>query len=230
MTAAEMSVEFDVLYNNINSNQAPGITEYEKSTFLTRAQEDIVMAYYSGRETPPFEANEEVTSFLSSLVKDFDYTNSSIEDNIKSRVIRITVPEDVWFKTMESAVIKHNSLMCNNTDEREVSVVPITQDRLSRVKDSPFKGPSLRRVLRLDIGKDIELLSNYPIKSYTLRYLAEPEPIVVDGNKEDGETVDSTPGLSINGVKTVQTCKLHTALHRAIVIKAVDMAKAVWKS
>lgn len=32
----EFSDEFDVLYNNISSNQAPGLDEYEKSLFLTR--------------------------------------------------------------------------------------------------------------------------------------------------------------------------------------------------
>ena len=42
MTTQEFSLEFDLLYNNISSNQAPGLTEYEKSTFLTQAQEEIV--------------------------------------------------------------------------------------------------------------------------------------------------------------------------------------------
>lgn len=33
----EFSDEFDVLFNNISSNQAPGLDQYEKSLFLTRA-------------------------------------------------------------------------------------------------------------------------------------------------------------------------------------------------
>lgn len=37
MTNAEFSNEFDTLFNNITSNQAPGIDEYEKSVFLTQA-------------------------------------------------------------------------------------------------------------------------------------------------------------------------------------------------
>lgn len=37
MTPNEMSSEFDILYNQINSNQAPGVDEYEKSVFLTKA-------------------------------------------------------------------------------------------------------------------------------------------------------------------------------------------------
>ena len=34
MTIQEFSTEFDVLYNNVTSNQAPGLNEYEKSLFL----------------------------------------------------------------------------------------------------------------------------------------------------------------------------------------------------
>ena len=37
MTTPEFSNEFDVLYNNIMSNAAPGLNEYEKSVFLTKA-------------------------------------------------------------------------------------------------------------------------------------------------------------------------------------------------
>mgnify|MGYP006975185555 CR=1 FL=1 len=36
MTNNEFSNEFDVLYQNITSNQAPGLDEYEKSVFLSK--------------------------------------------------------------------------------------------------------------------------------------------------------------------------------------------------
>ena len=39
MTNQEVSNEFDILYNNVTSNQAPGLDEYEKSVFLTKAQD-----------------------------------------------------------------------------------------------------------------------------------------------------------------------------------------------
>lgn len=47
MTNPEFSHEFDILYNNIMSNSAPGLTEYEKSVFLTKAQEEIVKNYFT---------------------------------------------------------------------------------------------------------------------------------------------------------------------------------------
>ena len=47
MTTQEFTDQFDILYNNITSNQAPGLDEYEKSVFLTIAQDDIVKGYYN---------------------------------------------------------------------------------------------------------------------------------------------------------------------------------------
>lgn len=47
MTISEFSDQFDVLYNNITSNQAPGLNEYEKSVFLTKAAKEIVKNYFT---------------------------------------------------------------------------------------------------------------------------------------------------------------------------------------
>ena len=49
MTNSELSNEFDILYNNITSNQAPGLNEYEKSVFLTKAQSQLVNEYFNNR-------------------------------------------------------------------------------------------------------------------------------------------------------------------------------------
>jgi hypothetical protein len=47
MTITEFSEQFDVLFNNITSNQAPGLNEYEKSVYLTKAEKEIVKNYFS---------------------------------------------------------------------------------------------------------------------------------------------------------------------------------------
>lgn len=61
MTNLEFSNEFDVLYNSITSNQAPGLDEYEKSVFLTKAQDEIVKSYFNPRSNKTqegFDGNE----------------------------------------------------------------------------------------------------------------------------------------------------------------------------
>lgn len=72
MINQEFSIEFDILYNNISSNKAPGLNEYEKSVFLTKSQEQIVTELYSGRNTTynSFEETEEQRRYLSNLVVD----------------------------------------------------------------------------------------------------------------------------------------------------------------
>lgn len=222
MTTQEFSLEFDLMYNNISSNQAPGLTEYEKSLCLTQAQEALVLDIYSGKLGSSFESTEEVTDYLSPLVKQATYTTKVEGKGLDSRSVFFNIDTDIWFKTGEKAIIKDDSLKCGNSIEREVDVVPVTQDALYRTKNSPFRGPNERRILRLDCeANKVELISKYPIESYTIRYLSKPEPIILDNLPE---------GLTINDISTPQTCKLSSAIHRAILIRAVSIAKSVWGS
>ena len=60
MNTTEFSLQFDIYYNSIASNQAPPVDEYEKSVFLTNAQRDLIVDIYSGRIfTMSFESTEE---------------------------------------------------------------------------------------------------------------------------------------------------------------------------
>ena len=47
MSVEEMDNMFEVLYNNITSDQAPGLNAYEKSVFLTKAQDEILKNYFN---------------------------------------------------------------------------------------------------------------------------------------------------------------------------------------
>ena len=231
MTCEEFSLEFDLLYNNIMSNKAPGLSEYEKSLFLTQAQESIVLDIYSGKYGDSFERTEETKSYLNILIKQKEYEKidgtdkNSIKpegNKLDTRSVFITLPEDLWFKTGETAYIIDNFYKCNVDGLREVMVFPVTQDTLVRTKRSPFRGPNERRILRLDSGKNqVELISNYQIHSYTVRYLSRPEPIILK---------ELPQGLTIGGKSSPQTCLLNTAIHKAILSKAVLIAKSSWES
>ena len=224
MTCEEFSLEFDLLYNNIMSNKAPGLSEYEKSLFLTQAQESIVLDIYSGKYGDSFERTEETTSYLNQLLKQRTYDSGEFTEGNKldTRSIFVTLPEDIWFKTGEIATIIDDSYKCHLDGLREVMVFPVTQDTLVRTKRSPFRGPNERRILRLDSGKNqVELISNYEIHSYTVRYLSRPEPIILK---------ELPQGLTIGGKSSPQTCLLNTAIHKAILSKAVLIAKSSWES
>jgi len=69
MTLQEFSTEFDVLYNNITSNQAPSLDDYEKSVFLTKAQTEVLKAYFgtiSNKSLSGFDGNE---------IRQYDFSN-----------------------------------------------------------------------------------------------------------------------------------------------------------
>jgi len=61
----------------------------------------------------------------------------------------------------------------------------------------------------------VEIISIYGILSYTVRYLAKPNPIIV--------TILPT-GLSINGLAVVTECTMNPILHREILKMAVELA------
>ena len=72
MTNTEFSNEFDVLYNSITSNQAPGLDEYEKSVFLTKAQSEILREYFNPRvdgANGGFDGSQKRQYDFSSLIK-----------------------------------------------------------------------------------------------------------------------------------------------------------------
>lgn len=217
MTATEMSLAFDRLYDNIMSNQAPGLNEYEKSCFLTVAQENVVANLISA-----YEMQEGVADAIEALLKTVTVQGSALADNAITKYSYLfKLPDDVWYKIWEGAVLCDADLYCNGTAHRNVEVVPCRHNDLARTVASPFRGPNERRVLRLDCGDGmVEIFSKYEVGSYTLRYISKPTPIIT-------ESLTGT-GLTIDGETEVMDCALHDKLHMSIVQAAVGSAKAVW--
>ena len=233
MTLEEFSSEFDVLIQSYSKQLQFGditdsieFTEYEKSVFLTKAQEELVIELYNGKNPnrDSFEKTEEIRRYLSSLINTYESTtkedneSTTKEDNIKgidSSSVFFKIPSDLWFITYESATISSDTDNCIN--ELVVPVIPVRQDEFHRIKKNPFRGSSKNRVLRLDANDNIvELISNYNITKYLVRYLSKPSPIIIENI--------SSQGLEINNQSNKSECKLNTALHRLILDRAVRMA------
>ena len=227
MTTEEFSNEFDTLvssyrrfkdFDNKEILDSIEFDEYEKSVFLTKAQEELITSYYSGRNSNlySFENTEEIRRYLSSLVRTAEI--EPIEDTsnyvkIDSKAQIFPLPSDVWFITYESATLGSNEDSC--LSGKTIDVVPVMQDYFHRIKRNPFRGPSKRRALRLDVeSKEVELVSNYPISKYLVRYIVKPAPIVLA----------KLNGISIDGISSAQTCELEESLHRPILDLAVRLA------
>ena len=215
-TSEEWSVNFDILYNNISSNQAPGLTEYEKSVFLTQAQEAVILDLYKGTSGDAFETTEEVTRYLSSLVKTHNFDNISTTSNTdvvnKQYNISTSAVSDLWFITYQAGSIK----VGENT--RDVIVVPSRQDSLFKDLNNPFKGPNKNKVLAISEEGSIILYSKYPINTFYIKYLKRPNPIVLEDSELE---ISDTSNFSVD---------IPESLHNQVLYKAVQLAKAVWQS
>ena len=224
MTIEEFSNEFDVLLNSYAANNPFGIgqgltqlDEYEKSVLLTEAQESIVRDLYNGKLTGDgFESTEEQRRNLDSLVNTLELTSKDIsKPKMSDNSEFFQLPSDVWFITYESVLLSDESLGCKNNTR--IDVIPVRQDEYHNIKNNPFRGPSDKRVLRIDTGSSvIELISKYNIQSYFIKYFSKPKPIILQDITDEN--------LSINGETKRMGCELNTVLHRTILERAVALA------
>lgn len=155
MTTQEFSNEFDVLYNNIMSNQAPGLDEYEKSIFLTKAQEELVRDYFNSRNVKNaqgFDDNQkrqyDFSTLLSSItLPDFIDTYralsvfGSVYNTIFDNRAKIYIaPSDLFLVINESI---------EDSAKRRYSVLPISYDEYNRLMLKPYGFPLKRQAWRI---------------------------------------------------------------------------------
>ena len=100
MTLQEFNTNFDLLYNNIASNQAPGLDEYEKSVFLTKAQLELVKNYFNPK------GNKYQEGFDQSPKRQLDF--STITDLLVYSPTNALTGEDVVKFNADSIVFPYN--------------------------------------------------------------------------------------------------------------------------
>lgn len=222
MNTEQFSNEFDIA---VNAYLPDGVVfdEYEKSLFLTEAQERLVLQLYNS-----FERNEFSREILAPLIKTFvareeflgteQYPLTPISDNSYF----YQLPTNLWLIVFEEAVLDSNEKCLNN---KRVSVVPTTHDKLIKILKNPFKGPNENRALRLNLDNNIvELITKYDLKRYYVRYIKKLNPIILTDLTDSnfGQTV-SLCGTTIE-TKARTECELHETIHRDILNLAVQIA------
>lgn len=226
MNNKEFSDGFDTMLNSYSmranfgeesSKQTITLDEYEKSVFLTKAQEELVTNLYNGKNPygESFESTEEMRRYLANLVMEKylkPITNTSGTPlGVSSNSSFFTLPEDLWFITLESVIADKGK--CGET---HINVYPTKQDEYQVIRDNPFRGANDRRALRLDLSEgNVEIICKFNINTYYVRYIKKVAPIVLENLPDD---------LSIEGVSKATECKLHEGLHQRILELAVRMA------
>lgn len=216
MDVQELSNLFDTLLQPYITKDVSGeqntlaFDEYEKSIFLTKAQEQIVLELYQ-----ELEQSEENRKYLSNLIKTGNYVPVGEQDetliNNTFKSYKVEIEDSVLFMIYEQCTLSDENNCING---RIVSVVPTIHDDLDKVLNNPFKSPNNRKVIRLDFDNKIELISKYNISNYKVRYLKKPNPIILV-RLED---------LNIDKKQEVSNGETNPILHERIVQRAVQLA------
>jgi hypothetical protein len=114
-----------------------------------------------------------------------------------------------------------------------LKIVPKTHDEFNVQIDNPFRKPNDKVAWRIDYGysalnstlRTIELISEYKIDLYRLRYIKYPKPIILTNLT----TLYPGENLTIDNVSTESTCELHQAMHKEILDRAVELALVDYK-
>ena len=183
MTAAEFSQEFDILYNNIASNQSPGLTEYEKSVFLTKAQDEIIKNYFTNKPNgnkyqEGIEDSAKRYSDFSCLITVKSIISQQSTANIDSRGKIMQLPDDLMISLNETFETNFNVVNKQNAKVRAISnntyqVIPITLAEYQRLMSKPSNDPLKRQVWKL-MGNSasgncsVEIIPHWRDVSYTL--------------------------------------------------------------
>ena len=247
MTASEFSSEFDILYNNISSNQSPGLTEYEKSVFLTKAQDEIIKNHFTNKPNgnkyqEGIEDSAKRYSDFSCLitVKNISLGDTEDIDTIDERGEIYQLPEDLMLTLNEKLVVP-----VGPKKDVTYQVIPVSFQEYQRLMSRPSSDPLKKQVWKL-MGNSksgngsIEIIRHYKdehSKYLTIRYVRHPYPIILESLEPQG--------LFINGKQvpygqrdypeisnpdeipepTDECCELAKESHPEILQRAVELAK-----
>ena len=229
MTTQEFSNEFDVLYNNIMSNQAPGLDEYEKSVFLTKAQLEVLKNYFNPKGNKygqGFDENAKRQIDFSTLItvtKPSQYTPEGGYVKFDDRSQLYKMPQNILLMLNETGI--------NTVDgvKRLISIIPMNYEEYARLMSKPWKQPLKNQGWRLfqstggiDFISEVVIKYDSTLTDYKIRYVKRPKPIIL------ANLADEYSNVSIEGINTITECELDPILHPEILQRAVELAKSAY--
>ena len=229
MNATEFKTEFNLAYNNLASNQAPGLDEVEISIYLTKAQNILVDALYG-----EFEKSEEARRKLADIIVTTrcSITSVAVADILYPEYTKTySLPNNVRYIINEQVKMSSNASTCIKS--KFLKVQPILHDEIDTIIDNPFKF-NIRRALRLDTASNnvpyVEILTKDKehIEYYQIRYVKTPSPIFIYNNTQYSDTIDGQEAPIT--LVDYEPASLPSTTHRQIVEIAAKLAYADYKN
>lgn len=228
MTSKEFSSQFDILYDNITSGKAPGLNDYEKSVFLTKAQDQLIKNYF----TPLGNKYQEGHS--DSHKRTIDFSNITKSKNAITGTIGTgTTYRDTMIYERPADILIPRGFVLRNDSNKELQVVSVSEEELTRLFSKPYKQPYKGQAYKLEESTSDKVYQiivgqahiNAGFKLY-VRYVKVPNPIILmDIEAFEYEMGLEEDTLSINGTRTISECELDPATHNEILDRAVNIAK-----
>ena len=227
MNIQEFSAEFDILYNNIASNLAPGLDEYEKSVFLTKAQDELVKNYFNKQGNKYQQSYGDSSKRNISLENLIDVYSAPLE--YRTDVIKVDVRSLVLSNPPDALIILNESVRAETSPGKftQFNVIELSPEEYNRVLSRPYSRPPIGVVWKLKSGTDIENsnalyeyimpIDNEDTQVY-FRYVMKPFPIILE----------NLEGITINNESSESTCRLDDSIHPEILQRAVELAKAAY--
>lgn len=212
MTLEDISTTFDILYNNISSDQAPGLTEYEKSTFLTKAYFEIVKNYFNSKGNKYLEGIEDSAKRQADFehLICFSQITAVADTNYLGRTVKTLSFNDEYIALLDEFV-KVSFVENNKTIYKFLTVIPLSSSEYVRLMRKPFNYPSKNTVWKVAVGDNKFMFITSPSEtftSYEVRYVKVPDNIDLEGDAE----------------VTISDSLMHEIIQRA-----VEIAKNAWE-
>lgn len=218
--------EFQLVYNNLESNQSAGLDTFEISSYLTDAYHAYVTSLYG-----KYEKEEDARKALLPLVKTVTipkyagagFNTDKISDDSVFFDLDNNETSDILYVVYEALKMNSKAEPCMRN--KLIEIIPVTHDEFHNIKNNPFRYNN-RRALRMDFslsdGKRIaEVITKDKNCEYYVRYIRKPKPIILK---------DLTPPDIIQGMTTETECELDEIYFKDIVRIAAEMAANDYKT
>lgn len=235
MTTSEFSNAFDTLLSSYNTRAEFGegaskreivLDEYEKSVFLTQAQDIVIKAYFDSSTNSQGQGIDDSTRRQVDFSSLITVASPSKMEAEEGQTLQSFDDRGILYKLPSNILIMLNEKV--KAGNRNYVVIPINYAEYDRLMSKAYGQPLKKQCWRLfqnvsgiDITSEIIPTEGVEVSDYRIRYIRRPRPIILTNL-----SLEHQESLEIDGISSVTECELNPIVHMDILNKAVELALA----
>jgi len=201
MTNAELTSEFEILFEDLATAGSKGLDNYEKSVCYTYAQEVLIRALAKSGQLEP------------------------IRSLVKVETVSVPAGASTFYKTGKDIPIAAEKFyevgFYGSDADKDIPAKVVPQDVIDSMLVMPYQYPPINLVYVV-VGTNAYVVFfplHFTALSFSTRYVDYPTPVIL-------ETLTGTD--TINGIQTATPPAIDEANHRDLVNAAVQYAISVY--